>query len=121
MGLFSRFRRRRRTEEYVGRHRPGSWSELGLPPAAESDAGAAATEPPPTPPPAALVPTMLPAPQVVSPRLRVSPVVVRRVEISARPRVRLAFADGSVVGIEDASATSHALQDLAARLLDEPR
>jgi hypothetical protein len=31
------FRRRRRTEDYVGRHRPGGWAEVALPPPTEHE------------------------------------------------------------------------------------
>lgn len=31
MGRFSWFRRRHRTEEYVGRHRPGAWGDAPAP------------------------------------------------------------------------------------------
>jgi hypothetical protein len=124
MGLFSRFRRRR-NDDYVGRHRPGGCGELSLPALAEA-VDVAAVQPvavasaPPTPPPlTAPVPTTPVAGQVAAVHPNPVPVAVRLVEISARQRVRLAFADGSSVDIEDASADSHQLQHLATRLLGE--
>lgn len=155
MALFGRFRRKkRRSEDYVGRHRPGSWGEISLPPieAASPPADLEVVEtvtaapapavvqepaavqappvfPPPAAPPAEPLPVPMPVPvesaaasQVeVPPAAAVAPVAVPQVDIAPRQRVRLAFADGTSMDIDDESGASEAFRKAAERLIDDPR
>jgi hypothetical protein len=131
VGLLSRFRRRRRDEDYVGRHRPGAWGELALPPIEPAPPAAAPVAPADRPISAAPAPAVIEAlvaptavePAAPAPPLATAPHAVQPapVAITARQRVRLGFADGSSVEIEDASRTSDELITAAARLIDDPR
>lgn len=131
MGLLSRFRRRRRCDDYVGRHRPGSWGELALPPIDPAPPAAAPVASDVRPITTAPAPAVVEAPVAVAPPIE-PPVAVPmppdepvpaaaapNVAIAARQRVRLGFADGSSVDIEDGSSESDALTRTASRLLGD--
>jgi hypothetical protein len=102
------FRRRRRLvggDVGLPDHRPGSWAEIALPPCVEPEPADA------TAPPAQLAaPAKSPAPQPVH-QLMAAPIVPRQ------SRVRLGFADGTSVDLEEESGTSEELKATASRLL----
>lgn len=113
MGLFSRFRRRPRAEDYLGRHRPGNWSAPALPPIEPAPQVTPQDVEPVTAAGAAPLLTSAPgarraeppAPPILSP------------DIPQRQRVRLGFADGTSVDIDDTSGESRALYAAAQRLV----
>ncbi|MBV9484803.1 MAG: hypothetical protein JO246_01975 [Frankiaceae bacterium] len=118
------FRRRRRQEDYVGRHRPGSWAEIALPPALEGNRVDTGIDRPDE------TVTLAPAPAVVAPPLAPDAVgdvvseaaaVVEREPAAAAPKVRLGFADGTSMVLNDGSDQVDAFQAVAARLLNGPR
>lgn len=94
--------RRWRRAPYVAKHRPGSWSQVALPPAAV------------VLPPAVEAPSALP---VEVPAASPAPVAPRTELVQSGPAIRLGFSDGSSVVLDSASEQAAALRQVASSLV----
>jgi hypothetical protein len=112
-------RRRQRQDDYVGRHRPGSWAEVALPPAIEGtrvdtvlDGPDATVTIAPTPAVVAAPPTLPSVSEIAE-----LAAVAELVGDVNHTKVRLGFADGTSMELSDAAGETEALVKTARRLL----